>query len=262
VQWPQILPLVDAYVKKHCFRDRSEYGRRRVGKTNLTDYVARAFGVDFAGDIIPESEPIAPGELGKLVAGWNVGLDDKIRELYARRVRAAAPPKDIDVVCRATVSPESWIYPLRSAVILKIGALAPEYRVLTPQERVSQDVYYEEMLRSRVCVSPFGYGEICWRDFEAVLCGCVLVKPDMSHVETEPDIFIPGETYVPVRWDYADLEGALRQLLAQPARCDRLRANALRVLREYFEGEGALARFRLILQRLGVPGGAAAQEIA
>ena len=42
------------------------------------------------------------------------------------------------------------------------------------------------MRHSRICISPFGYGEICWRDFEAILCGCLVVKPDMSHVETNP----------------------------------------------------------------------------
>ena len=43
------------------------------------------------------------------------------------------------------------------------------------------------------------------RDFEAVLNGSLLVKPDMSHLETWPDIFIPGETYVPIEWDGSDL---------------------------------------------------------
>ena len=35
VQWPKLLPLVDLYVKKHCFRDRSEYRKPRIGKSNL-----------------------------------------------------------------------------------------------------------------------------------------------------------------------------------------------------------------------------------
>jgi len=27
---------------------------------------------------------------------------------------------------------------------------------------------------SKICISPFGYGEICWRDFEAIIFGCLL----------------------------------------------------------------------------------------
>jgi hypothetical protein len=252
ILWPEVLPLVDAYVKKHCFRDRIEYRKQRIGKSNLTDYAARNSGISFAEDIIPVSSAVDEAQLGKIVAGWNIGLDDKIRELH--RLHPALPAtasKDVDIVCRATVNRESWLYALRSAVIPKISSMAGRYKVLTPEQRVSQAVYYEEMLRSRVCVSPFGYGEICWRDFEAVLCGCVLVKPDMSHVETAPDIFVPDETYVPVRWDYADLVPVLEQLLAQPERCERLRANAFKVLSAYLEGDGIVNSMQQILRQLG-----------
>jgi hypothetical protein len=121
VQWPQLLPLFDLYVKKHCFRDRSEYRKKRIGKSNLTDYVARTFGVSFAEDIFPATQPVDEEQLGKIIPGWNVGLDDKIRRLYARQpVLPAASSKDIDVVCRATVDQQSRLYPLRSAVIPRI----------------------------------------------------------------------------------------------------------------------------------------------
>jgi len=253
VQWPNLLPLVDLYLKKHCYRDHSEYRKNRIGKSNLTDYCARKFGVSFSNDIIPATAPVDEEQLSKIMLSWNIGLDDKIRQLYnTHRALPAASSKDIDVVCRATVSQESWIYPLRSLVIREIEPLGRKYRVLTPDQRVAQDVYYQEMLRSRICVSPFGYGEICWRDFEAVLCGCVLVKPDMSHVETQPNIFIPNETYVPVQWDYSDLGTTLTQLLAQPERCERLRTNAFSVLRNYFEGNGIIERFQQVLLSLGV----------
>jgi hypothetical protein len=247
VQWPGLLPLVDLYVKKHAFRDRREYLKPRVGKTNLTDYVAGRFGVSFAGDIIPASAPVDEGQLGKIAVGWNVALDDRIRALGAS---ASPPPKDIDVVCRAGVNPRSWIYPLRAPVIAGLSAMKPGYRVLTPQERVPQQVYYEEMLRSRVCVSPFGYGEICWRDFEAAACGCVLVKPDMSHVETEPDLFVPHETYVPVRWDYSDLVPTLEALLADASRLERIRAAASERLRAWLDGEAFVARASSIFAAL------------
>jgi len=253
VQWPNLLPLVDLYLKKHCYRDLSEYRKNRIGKSNLTDYCARKFGINFENDIIPTTAPVDEEQLSKIMLSWNIGLDDKIHQFYnTHRILPAASSKDIDVVCRATVSQESWIYPLRSLVIPEIKPLGRDYRVLTPDQRVAQDVYYQEMLRSRICVSPFGYGEICWRDFEAVLCGCVLVKPDMSHVDTQPNIFIPNETYVPVLWDYSDLRSTLTQLLAQPERCERLRTNAFGVLRDYFEGNGIIQSFQHILRSLGV----------
>jgi hypothetical protein len=76
-----------------------------------------------------------------------------------------------------------------------------------------------ELAHCRMCFSPFGYGEVCWRDYEAVYSGALLIKPDMSHMVTEPDVFVPGETYVPIRWDFADLDDVVARWLAdEPAR--------------------------------------------
>jgi len=251
IQWPELLPLVDLYVKKHAFRDRSKYLQGYVGKSNLTDYVARTFGTSFETDIITHSRPVPEAELGKIVVGWNIGLDDKIRLLAKQTGQAAFGPKTYDVVCRATVSDKSWMYPLRAPITPTVRRLEGEHRVLTPEHRVPPETYLREMLSAKICVSPFGFGEICWRDFEAILCGCVVVKPDMAHVETTPDVFVPGETYVPVRWDYADLEATLREMLANPERCEVLKSNARAKLLAHYEDARVVELVRGVLGRVG-----------
>jgi hypothetical protein len=145
--------------------------------------------------------------------------------------------KDIDIVCRASAAPGSWIYPLRSPVADALSPLEGSRRVLLPNQRVDQEQYYEEMRRSRICVSPFGYGEICWRDFEAVLCGCLLVKPDMSHIRTEPDIYVPYETYIPVKWDFSDLAAVCERCLSDQSEIDRITKGAYEVLANYYREE-------------------------
>ena len=69
--------------------------------------------------------------------------------------------------------------------------------------------FLAELRAAKLCFSPFGYGEICWRDIEAIACGAVLVKPDMAHLITRPDLYEDGVTYVACRWDYADLAEAM-----------------------------------------------------
>ncbi len=54
-------------------------------------------------------------------------------------------------------------------------------------------------------LSPFGWGEICYRDYEAIMCGNILVKPDMSHLITWPNIYADG-CYLKLNWDYDNLE--------------------------------------------------------
>lgn len=252
VQWHGVMAAVDLYVKKHVFADPAAYGKPYIGKSNLTDYVAREHGVSFAQDIIPTSGGLPAQALSRMHLGWNIALDDKIVALAAAVDAMPHPARDIDMSCRAWVKPEIWTHALRNGVVERMEAMAPRRAVLAPRDRVSQEKYYEEMLRSRICVSPFGFGEICWRDFEAILCGCLLVKPDMGHVRTLPDLFVPGQTYVPVRWDYADLEDVCAAYLADDAERERIAANARQALLASLEPAWFVDRCAEMLARLGL----------
>lgn len=69
---------------------------------------------------------------------------------------------------------------------------------------ISKHKYLNELRTSYAVFSPYGWGEICYRDFEAIMFGCLLIKPDMSHIETWPNIY-KNEFYVSVDWDLEDL---------------------------------------------------------
>jgi len=253
IQQPQMLPLVDLYVKKHVFADRRDYLKAYVGKSNLTDYVHRRFGFSFADDpVASETEPVAADQIEKILPGWNLALDSNILDLYAR-VRASPPQgeRTVDVMFRGSV-PNNWLGCLRQEVAPALQRLSASCRVIVPTERVDREEYYREMMRSRITLSPFGYGEICWRDFEAILCGCLLIKPDMGHLRTAPDIFQPGLTYAPIRWDYSDLEERCAYYLAHPDECRRMTAAAFAVLEGYYLKGGFLASVADILRRLGL----------
>jgi len=90
--------------------------------------------------------------------------------------------------------------------------LNDKYNVVKGQSTPQQ--FVEVMKRSRVGLSPFGMGELCYRDLELIQWGCLLVKPDMSKVITEPDFFKPMETYVPVKTDWSDLNETIEKVLA------------------------------------------------
>jgi len=252
VQWGALLEYVDLYVKKAVFSDPQMYLQQFVGKTNLTDYVFRRHGISFEENAIPRSGIIAPRHLSKIYLGYCLGLGDMIADLFKRIPSVPAGGKDIDVICRSGCAPDKWIYPLRGPLADRLSQLADRFRVLLPGQMVPQSQYYAEMLRSRICVSPFGYGEVCWRDYEAVLCGCLVVKPDMSHLRTEPDLFVPGETYVPVKWDFSDLTETVTRYLGNEAECRRIAQRAHDVLTAYFKSFGFIGNLRTMLGRVGI----------
>jgi hypothetical protein len=94
-----------------------------------------------------------------------------------------------------------------------------------------------EMQNAKIAFSPFGYGEVCWRDYEAVMAGAVLLKPDMSHIETNPNIFVPWETYVPLKWDLSDFDDCVRRVVTDAPLRNRISRQAFHVLHRWLASD-------------------------
>jgi hypothetical protein len=253
ILWPSMLPFVDLYVKKHLFRDPEMYSRRFIGKSNLTDYVARKFGVTYDNDIIQgETTPVDPRYLDRLYLGYNLALDDKIVGIY-QKTRDAWRNRDRPNDVASRLSLRGWESHLRKDVAPILATLPPQYKTISPTEKVSQEEYDRELSSSKICVSPFGFGELCWRDFEAVLWGSLMIKPDMSHIRTRPDIFVPYETYVPVKWDFSDLASQCIRFLEDTTARERIVEQAYTVLSDFYEKGVFFDVVAEILSRVGVP---------
>ena len=219
-------PHVDLYVKKHLLRDRSQYGQETFGDTNLMDFYGRKHGLDHD----PVRFGIPDGFLDKLVVGPSFATADFILPTLDK---AEVPKGDrpIDLHARIAVGGTPWYQAMRAECHAAAEALTG-LNVITGTG-IRHDQFLAELRSSKICFSAFGYGEVCWRDYEAIQNGAVLLKQDMSHVETLPDVFVAGETYVPVRWDLTDFEDTIRGLLAEPDRCAEIAQNALDVLTRY-----------------------------
>jgi hypothetical protein len=252
VQWGGLLEHVDLYLKKQVFLDINWYRREFRGKNNLTDYVSDKHDISFADNEIPYSGVVPESQIRKIALGYNIAMDSKIVNLFEKTRPALENKKTIDVICRAACKPGLWIYPFRGPISEILKPLQREYSVLLPDQRVGQEQYYQEMRNSRICISPFGYGELCWRDFEAVLMGCMLIKPDLSHIQTEPNIFIPGQTYVPVRWDFSDLLDICKYYIVNEEERSSIAKRAYTVLLDYYANFRFVGTFRAILDRAGV----------
>ena len=99
--------------------------------------------------------------------------------------------------------------------------------------RVSREEYYQRMFNSKIVFAPFGYGAIAIRDLEAAIQGSVLVKPDVSFVDTAPNVFVDGETYVACKHDFSDLNDKIIEILKDSKKYSYIVNNA----REKFKEE-------------------------
>jgi hypothetical protein len=215
----ELLPVIHLYAKAQLVRDRSVYSRAMYGHRPYTDYFYRKLGVT---DQHPEWSTAVndPALLGKLRVSWNSGLADY--SLYGptrmalyrraelpgllripRKFTPPSRPRAQDISCRFGVS-----YPRETvAVQRKLIRERMSGRIRT--DKLSRRAYFKELEISKVIVSPFGFGEITLKDFEVFLTGGLLLKPDMSHIETWPNLFRDGQTMVAHRWDLTDFEEVL-----------------------------------------------------
>lgn len=67
--------------------------------------------------------------------------------------------------------------------------------------------YRDHMIQSKIGISPWGLGEKCYRDFEALYAGCILMKPDTSFVTDWMDSYNLGKKwYTPCEITFSDLQ--------------------------------------------------------
>ena len=108
--------------------------------------------------------------------------------------------------------------------------------------------YLSTMFRSKVVVSPWGWGESCHRDYEAMLLGAVLVKPSMNHVTCWPDIYQPNETYIPCALDFSDLGEILERVATKWPKWRKRREEARRLALEAGDPKRVARRIASILE--------------
>lgn len=231
----RIGPRVDLYVTKHLLRDRRRYDAPVSGDTTLMEHFGRAFGLDHAETRFP----IPEGFWDKLMLGPTFLTADFMLPAFARGALPGGP-RPIDLHARIAVDGTPWYQAMRAECAAAVEAL--EGLTVVTGTGIGHHRFLAELAQSKICFSPFGYGEVCWRDFEAVMCGAVLLKQDMSHVETEPDIFLPDETYVPVKWDLSDLNEKVRWLLEDDAARARIARAAFAQMQDYARSDRFVAQ--------------------
>jgi hypothetical protein len=253
----ELLPHVDLYLKKHLLKDRSLYDKPFYGGRIYSDFYHRHFGVT---DEKPFTQfhPLAPEQAHKVSLSWNMGLGDMYNSFTKRNtLRRLCPgllkpdfgvpfvdpgsPRPLDIFLRtsANLGRESVSFD-RKNLIARLERLLADHPQVTGSAsgRLPIDEYRRRMTRSKIAFGPFGWGELNVKEYEALILGACLVRPDISHMETWPDIFIAGITYQPYAWDFSDLEENVLGLLRDDARRLEIARRGQQAYRDMISPEG------------------------
>ena len=94
----------------------------------------------------------------------------------------------------------------------RLEPLKSKYNMI--YDRLPFKEYIQNLWNSKISFSPFGMGEICFRDFECMQYGTIFFKPNQDRVKTIPNIYEAGETYIDVKYDWSDLEEKIDYVLS------------------------------------------------
>ncbi|HEY0090745.1 MAG TPA: hypothetical protein VGB37_17980 [Candidatus Lokiarchaeia archaeon] len=104
--------------------------------------------------------------------------------------------------------------------------------------RIPKKLYLKTMRSSKAIFSPFGWGEICYRDFEILISGAALIKPNMDHLETWPNIYIKNKTYIPISWKIEDWASEIPKVLSDENFLFEVAINGQNQYKKYWTNRG------------------------
>jgi hypothetical protein len=236
-----LLSVVDCFLKRQCYKDKTQYYRKFIGGSALTEYLATEGGYQLENWHVGSN--VGEGLAGNIKAGWSLGTADKFRKLCLNEESNLTKAKTIDIFCRMSLGNENkkeWYHEYRESALECVRKLENSYNCAVSGgynqgSLIPKSQYYSDLESSKVVFSPFGWGETCWRDFEAIVYGGLLIKPSMEHLEINPSIFVDGETYVACKWDFSDFEEKLAYYLEHEDERIRIVRNAHKVYKQFFE---------------------------
>ena len=152
------------------------------------------------------------------LTGWNVG---QLVPSY-RNIQQLNNEKEIDIcaIFKEAVPHntdhnsrnDKFYTKHRSGLWEKLEPLKSKYNMV--YERLPFDEYVKTLWNSKISFSPFGMGEICFRDFECMQFGTIFIKPNQDIVHTIPNIYEDGKTYIGCKYDWSDLEEKVDYVLS------------------------------------------------
>lgn len=255
-----VMPYVDLYFKKQLLKDTQDYCRDVYGTRTFCEYYHNLLNIDdktITQRYYPHTEE---KYLNKLRVAWNVGIGDihAIKPLQlilhpfsVRQPKFIRPEeeREYDLQYRGSgYSPIAGYPRSRSKELMSEMMNESDIRISDITKRIPKEEFIREAQNSTCILSPFGWGEICGRDFEAFVYGNCMIKQDMSHCVTYPNAYQAGFNYVPLKWDFSDFKDVISKATSQEYK--KIAKQAQEWYKFYFTSDGRMDFAKHIVKEL------------
>ncbi|MFM7548611.1 MAG: hypothetical protein ACKO8I_06995 [Cyanobacteriota bacterium] len=267
------MQFFDRWLKKQVYKNPALYTRSFQGGRIYAQYFCRAFGADPV--IAKPIQVVDPQDLPSIRLAWSIcigvyppslanimfAVSKKLPlplirawlfayhhaatlALALRYLRWTWSPLRRQSICLARLAESKYSASINCQRLIyrTLGRQSPE---IFATDKVPLRTYQRELFWSEACLSPFGWGEVCFRDAEAIRAGAVLVKPSMQHLQTWPDLY-EADLSVPIDWGGSGLLDRVTTVLTHRPLARRLRRQA--VLAMIRANLGLSARVRRVIE--------------
>jgi hypothetical protein len=193
------------------YTDQDAYNQPATDESVHSQRIRSAAGDDIELAEFPSRPMLGAREFKKLILGPGFWAFDACA-LQAEDPVNFDDPRSLDVFCAITVNygcpAINWH---RRAALKQITSIRGRRAFITRGRVLPSQVYQYLLRQARICVSPWGWGETCHRDYEALAAGCVLIKPKTDFVDSM--LPLDERHYVPCMPDFCDLKERIADVL-------------------------------------------------
>jgi hypothetical protein len=109
----------------------------------------------------------------------------------------------------------------------------------------TQPQYWQTLLASSVCLSPWGFGGYNWRDYETIYLGGILIKPDTDFLESYCNLYDSDNFYFKCQPNFEDLIDIVFNIMKDYDKSLIKTRNAQKLLYESYNIDKIAKRFAL-----------------
>lgn len=248
------LPFLDALIKYQCLKDKELYLNDYLGGVYAVQKLKDDFGVSPSDDWSVKSK-VEKGQQNKIVSGSFAIEPSLIKKIMSplNNFLLGFTKKDIDLFCHMSCGKRDdleWYGQHRVKAIDEMKKLT-NFNISVEakyagDKHLTIKEYSKAQNASKILYSPLGWGEVTMRAFEAMATQCLLIQPDVSHLDVFPNIFLPFETYIPVKWDMSDLKDKCEEYMSNELKRVEVVNNARQSFLEQFTAHNFISRMEAI----------------